>query len=208
MRHSFHALLGPSLVLLLAAPGAGASESAAEIERLRGPFHFGGQEISFHAGYAKGQSWGGGRGEVDDVEMFTARPRWGVGVTDPLGGKNAWYRGNFEVLGEGEFLLNTHPRGGYGAGMTVMARYNWLRDADWIPFFEVGAGILYLGFDLDQQSDGLNFAPQGGVGIHRRLDETLALTLGVRFHHISNAGIEHPNLGINSSLFTVGLSFF
>lgn len=49
---------------------------------------------------------------------------------------------------------------------------------------------------------------QVGVGFHLHLSERLSLTTGYRFHHFSNAGIEKPNLDVNSHFPYVGVTYF
>ena len=59
--------------------------------------------------------------------------------------------------------------------------------------------------DLPRKSTTASFA---GPGLMFFLNEHTALSLGYRFHHISNAGKCSPNLGVNSSLIMGGLSYF
>jgi hypothetical protein len=61
--------------------------------------------------------------------------------------------------------------------------------------------------NLKSQSDGLNFTPQGGVGVHYFISDRTSLTGEWRLHHISNAGIHENNLGFNSSLFMLGITY-
>jgi opacity protein-like surface antigen len=47
-----------------------------------------------------------------------------------------------------------------------------------------------------------------GFGISYFLTDQVALNVGYRFNHISNAGTHYPNLGLNASLPYGGFSFF
>jgi hypothetical protein len=67
---------------------------------------------------------------------------------------------------------------------------------------------LALKADLKFQADGLNFTPQGGVGVHYFIFDRASLTAEWRFHHLSNAGIHERNVGINSSLVLFGVTYF
>ena len=49
---------------------------------------------------------------------------------------------------------------------------------------------------------------QAGLGGSYLVTPTIALTVGVRFHHIFNANIGERNLGVNGTLTYLGLSFF
>lgn len=170
-------------------------------------FGFGRQEIGIAVGHGLGIPIGKGNEELEDVQFIYVAPRWGIGISDPMGG-DAWYRGNFELLGEGALLFNFEPKDGFAGGITAMLRYNFLSGGNFIPFVEAGAGILFLDIDLENQADGLNFTPQGGVGFHYFVSEWTAVTGEWRLHHISNGDINGPNKAINDSLFLIGISTF
>lgn len=172
-------------------------------------FKLGGQEIGIAAGYGFAIPIGntGDYEDLRDQQYVYVAPRWGIGISGPIG-EDAWYRGNFELLGEGTFLVQTEPKEGFAGGFTALLRYNFLPDGPFIPFIEVGAGILSLDFDLNNQSDGLNFTVQAGLGFHYFIADRTALTGEWRYNHISNADIDGPNVGIHSSLFLIGVTIF
>ena len=173
-------------------------------------FRLGTQEIGIAAGYGFALTFvgeTGGDDELRDVQYIYFAPRWGIGISDPMGG-DAWYRGNVELVAEGAFLFNLEPKDGFAGGITAMFRYNFLPGGAFIPFLQAGVGILSLDFDLKNRSDGLNFTAQPGFGFHYFVSDRTAFTGEWRYHHISNANIEKPNLGINSSLFLIGITTF
>lgn len=171
-------------------------------------FGFGKQSLGISAGHGLALPIGGTQTpELEDIQFVYVTPRWGVGITDPLGG-HSWYRGNFELLIEGTFLYMFEPKHGLAGGIAPMVRYNFLTGSRFIPFLQTGAGVIALDADLRQQADGVNFILQSGVGFHYFISERTALTGEWRFHHISNAGIHERNAGINSSLFMLGVTFF
>jgi lipid A 3-O-deacylase len=145
--------------------------------------------------------------QLQEVEFVYVAPRWGIGISDPMG-RDAWYRGSFEVVAEGALLYQVEPENGFAGGITAMLRYNFLRGGPFIPFAEAGVGILVLDWDLEERSDGVNFSPQAGFGFHYFVSPRTALTSEWRWHHISNAGIDQPNRAINSSLFLIGVTTF
>ncbi len=102
-------------------------------------------------------------------------PRGGVSAS-PTPGGDAFYRGNVELLAEGQFFFETEPTSGFGGGFALVFRYNFLPEGKFIPFVEAGAGILSLDFDVAGQRDGFNFSPQAGLGFHYFLSENTALT--------------------------------
>src|SRR2546428_522248 len=67
---------------------------------------------------------------------------------------------------------------------------------------------VQLGPRIPEQSTPFNFVMESGPGVQYFTTERVALTLGVRFHHISNAGLGDRNKGLNSTLGYLGLSVF
>jgi opacity protein-like surface antigen len=171
-------------------------------------FARGAQEWALTAGHGFGLSVAGSDGsELEDLEFVALVPRLGIGLTDPLG-EASWWRGNLELLIEGALLFEHVPNRGFAGGGGLGLRYNFLGLERVVPFVEGGAGILGLDFDLDHQSDGLNFGLQLGAGLHYGLSRRTALTMEWLFHHISNAGIHEHNDGINDALLLIGVSYF
>ncbi|MPZ76317.1 MAG: hypothetical protein GEU77_07310 [Deltaproteobacteria bacterium] len=205
------ALIGSLFVLsgLVSKNGhAYAADATEQPARYESVFGYGRQSIGISAGHGLALPIGGTQTpELEDIQFVYVTPRWGVGISDPLGG-SSWYRGNFELLLEGTFLYNFEPKPGIAGGLTPMIRYNFLTGSRFIPFLQAGAGVLALDADLTGQSDGVSFAPQGGLGFHYFVSQRAALTGEWRLHHISNAGIHNRNAGINSSLFLIGVTFF
>jgi lipid A 3-O-deacylase len=171
-------------------------------------FGYGKQSLGISGGYGLALPIGGTDApEMEDIEFAYVTPRWGIGISDPLGGRS-WYRGNFEFVLEGTFLYMSEPKSGIVGGIAPGLRYNFLTGTRFIPFFFAGVGFIALDADLARQSDGLNFILQSGVGLHYFISQQTALTGEWRFHHISNASIHDKNAGINSSLFMLGVTFF
>jgi hypothetical protein len=200
-------MLAPLLAAAALAPAAArAAPSVATDPETR--IARGAQEWSLAVGQGTGFELLGSAGsDLEDVELAALVPRWGIGLSDPVG-DGAWWRGNLELLVEGAFLYAYEPKGGFAWGGTLALRWNLFAFDRIVPFVELGAGIVDLEFDLDHQADGISFTPQGGVGFHYWVSRRTALTGEWRFHHISNADLRHHNDGINDSLFLVGVSFF
>ena len=203
-------LAAPALAaLLLAAPLlAGAKPPPEPAKRW---FGRGTKHVSFSVGYGLGVRTGKALdpvvfAQLRDVSIVELVPRFGIGLTRPLGG-DAWYRGNPELLLEGAFLFNTRPSG-WAAGGGLTLRYNFTAGSRLVPFVEANGGMLHLDFDLLGQSDGFNFNVGFGAGLHWFAWDRVAVTPGVRWQHFSNAGTSVPNLGINDVLFLLGASYF
>jgi lipid A 3-O-deacylase len=185
-----------------------AGEAADQAGAYESGFGFGRQSVGISVGHGLALPIGGTDSpEMEDIQFVYATPRWGIGITDPLGGRS-WYRGNFELVLEGTFLYMFEPKSGIAGGIAPGLRYNFLTNTRLIPFLHAGVGFIALNADLSRQSDGLNFILQSGLGLHYFISQSTALTGEWRFHHISNASIHDRNAGINSSLFMLGLTFF
>lgn len=61
-----------------------------------------------------------------------------------------------------------------------------------------------MSLETREQETQFNFIDQAGAGLVFSLKASLDLELGYRFWHISNAGIRHPNSGINGHAVHVG----
>jgi hypothetical protein len=208
----FVALVIAALVALIGLGSMKQHASAAELADqptgYESVFGFGKQSLGISAGHGLALPVGGTQiSELEDIQFVYVTPRWGIGITDFLGG-HSWYRGNFELLVEGTFLYMVEPKRGIAGGIASMVRYNFLTGSRFIPFLQAGAGVIALDADLRQQADGVNFILQSGVGLHYFISERTALTGEWRFHHISNANIHDRNPGINSSLVMFGFTFF
>lgn len=108
--------------------------------------------------------------------------------------------GNLEVLAEPFYSRVTNRFSGDAAGASLVMRYNLLSFGRWMPFWDVGVGLLWtdLAPRIAEDSSQLNFALETGPGVQYFATTRLALILGVRYHHISNAGIGERNLGLDA----------
>ena len=76
------------------------------------------------------------------------------------------------------------------------------------PYIEGGLGLLYHDFKGYDLGDGFNFTEMAGAGLSYFLDDNLAINVGYRFRHSSNASLYDENDGINSHSFLAGFSYF
>jgi opacity protein-like surface antigen len=67
--------------------------------------------------------------------------------------------------------------------------------------------MLYMTQHTLEQGTQFNFLEQGAAGAHYYLNNNLAITADYRFRHVSNAGIDEPNGGINTSFFLLGATY-
>ena len=164
-------------------------------------------ELGGTLGYAQGTTAVGNGPSANRSAVFMM-PRLGVVLTDPLG--SGWWQGNVEFLVQPLFARFTQPFAAEAAGGSVLLKYNFLSFGRWVPFWDVGAGIIWtnLAPRIPEQSTQYEFVLETGPGVHYFMTDRIALTMGVRLHHISNANLGDRNTGINTVLPYVGISFF
>lgn len=170
------------------------------------PFSYGTQQI--------GLLVGGGFGlpveahlDVDHTRMFGVFPRWSIGLSDPLA-RGEFYEGNVELVLQPMVLLNFRPRDGWAAGGSFLLHYNFLRAGAIVPFVEGGAGMSDMQFRLDDEADGFTYPLEASLGFHLPVFERAALTASIGYYHLSNAGREYPNWGINALMIRLGITTF
>ena len=102
--------------------------------------------------------------------------------------------------------------GNYFAGMNVLIRYYFFAEKRrFMPYFQLGAGIIYNDVYKDKSQDvigqSVEFTPQGSLGMHYFLNRRWALDAEIIYHHISNAGLDDRNEGVNALGGLVGVTY-
>ncbi len=113
-----------------------------------------------------------------------------------------------ELAGELWSGAQYHPDTAYLVGLTPVVRYHFLAGSRLDPFFDAGAGFTATDIGRPDLSTTFEFNLQVGAGFHWRLWKNMAFTFDARYLHVSNAGIDTPNHGVNSFLFSGGLTWF
>lgn len=164
-------------------------------------------ELGGALGYAQGTTVVGDGPSANRSAVFVM-PRLGVVLTNPLG--NSWWQGNIEFLVQPVFARFTEPFAAEAAGGSFLLKYNFLSFGRWVPFWDVGAGMIWtnLAPRIPEQSTQFEFVLETGPGVHYFVTDRITWTMGVRLHHISNSNLGDRNTGINGVLPYVGLSFF
>jgi opacity protein-like surface antigen len=98
----------------------------------------------------------------------------------------------------------------YGAGISPVGFKINFGQESWIkPFLAASVGFLYFQKDVPVPgSSRFNFTPEVGAGLQFFLSPRRALTVGYKYHHISNAGRSTRNPGLDSNVIYAGFSFF
>lgn len=74
-------------------------------------------------------------------------------------------------------------------------------------YCRAGIGLLYMSQHTDEQSTQFNFNELGGPGIQYFFTKNFAANVEYRMRHVSNAGIDQPNHGINSHIVLGGVTY-
>lgn len=162
------------------------------------------QSISLEAGSAAGLAILGGR-QRHDLALSSLSYGHMLG---PVRGEDQWYGGNWELRGELFGGPQYSPNANYVVGLTPHLRYDFATGTRWVPFVDAGAGVSATGIGAPDLSGTFEFNLQGTVGAHWFIRNNLALTAEARYLHLSCAGMNSPNLGLNAVAGMIGLSWF
>ena len=135
-------------------------------------------------------------------------PSWMMTLTDPIGG--SWYRGQVSLGAEMVYIQFQEPFVTHGVGFAPKIKYTFVALDRIRPYAEFAGGPFWtdLAGKIPEESSRFNFVLTAGFGVSYFLTNQVALNVGYRFQHISNAGTHYPNLGLNASLPFGGFSFY
>jgi hypothetical protein len=138
-----------------------------------------------------------------------AMPSWMIALTDPLG--SSWYRGQLSIGAEVVYPEFREPVISHGLGFTPKLKWTFLITERFRPYFEFAGGPFWTDLTdqikIREEDSQFNFILTAGFGLSWFITKQAAVNVGYRFHHISNAGTNVPNLGLNASLPFVGFSY-
>jgi hypothetical protein len=163
----------------------------------------GGNEIQFWTTGGHGTN-----GIMQHTGIWTAGFRYGWILTEPHG--PGFLRGRFEYAIDAVpvFVLFQPTDTAFGAAVNPFALIWNLEPRGRIaPYIELGGGALFTNVQAPAGSSRINFTSSGAVGAHI-LAKKLTWSVDVRFMHISNAGLETPNPGINTLQLRLGVGWF
>jgi hypothetical protein len=152
-----------------------------------------------------GHSVAGGRG---DTGIWNVGLRYGWVLTKPFG--PGFLKGRFEYAIDAVpvYLLFQPRNTAYGAGLNPLnLKWNFATRGNAIPYLELSGGTLFTTHDVPPTTSKVNFTPSGAFGVHI-LRQRLAMTIEARYLHISNAGLERRNPGINTFEVRLGVGKF
>lgn len=194
------------VLVLVGTAMAVASNAQAEDPQARAIVRSGTIEAGLVTGYLQGN--GTFTSLSSNRSALYVLPRFGMVLTPEVG--SGFFTGNLELLLEPLYAHYFKPFAASAAGGSLVFKYNFLSFGRWMPYWDVGLGMLWtnLAPRIPEQSTPFNFVLEFGPGLHYFATERVALTIGVRFHHISNGDIGDRNLGLNAVLAYAGISVF
>jgi hypothetical protein len=150
----------------------------------------------------------GTNGTTQHTGLWTAGFRYGWIITEPRG--PGLLRGRFEYAVDAvpAFVLFQHSNTAHGAAFNPFTLI-WNFDARGrvVPYIELGGGALFTNTQVPQGTSRINFTSASALGLHF-LTKKLTWSTDIRFMHISNAGLETPNPGINTVQLRLGVGWF
>jgi lipid A 3-O-deacylase len=187
------------VVFLTAIPGAGmAAEERGDGKRTKGSWI---TEAGFISGY--------GDANLDEgvYRTLLMMGHFGKDITHFIPTlKN--HRGTLSFFLEPQFNYVLKPAGDIEFGLGIGFQYSYPVTERISPYILVVTGPHDISVDSITQAKGFNFSSAIGAGIYLSLTKNMALNLGYRHRHVSNADLKKPNEGIDSEIGLLGLSFF
>jgi hypothetical protein len=104
------------------------------------------------------------------------------------------------ITGYNQFLFET--------GVNLGIAYEYYIPQKAILFIGGSIGPHYINIETNLQANGFIFSDNLFAGVHQIVDRNWMLTYQVKFRHISNAGLQSPNGGIDNFFAGVGVSYF
>ena len=150
----------------------------------------------------------GTNGIAQHTGVWTAGFRYGWVITAPIG--PSFLRGRFEYAVDAVpvFVLFQPSNIAYGAAINPVGLiWDFDTHGRFAPYIELGGGTLFTDTQAPAGTSRINFTSAGAVGMHF-LAGKMTWTADVRFMHISNAGLQVPNPGINTVELRLGLGWF
>lgn len=157
------------------------------------------------------QAWAAGghsvNGGTSNTGVFNAGLRYGWILTAPHG--PGFLKGRFEYAVDAVpmFLVFQPKNTTFGFGVNPLGlKWNFATRGTAVPYVELGGGTLFTTEQVPTGTSKINFTSSAAFGMHFLRER--AWTLELRYMHISNAGLETPNPGINTLQVRVGIGRF
>jgi len=158
------------------------------------------------------QLWTGGghsvAGGTSGTGVWNLGLRYGWILTRPHG--PGLLKGRFEYALDAvpAFLVFQPSNIAFGAGFTPLnLKWNFATRGRAVPYLELSGGTLFTNHDVPTATSNVNFTSSAALGTHF-LSDSKNWSLELRYMHISNAGLERSNPGINTLQVRLGIGKF
>lgn len=95
----------------------------------------------------------------------------------------------------------------FGASLDLLFAWHFIQNDTWSIYADGGVGILGTTRNVPINGSEFNFTPQAGIGATFDIGNNNRWIVGVRWHHISNAGLYEDNPGRDSIYLYTGINF-
>lgn len=121
-----------------------------------------------------------------------------------------WARGTFEYAVDlVPLTVVFQSTSVYGGGFNpVVLKWNFTGNKKVAPWIEAAGGTLFTTTEVPEGTSTVNFRSQAALGLYLFQQEKRAAALGIRYGHLSNAGLSVKNRGMNSVEFSIGYHWF
>ncbi|HEX6982254.1 MAG TPA: acyloxyacyl hydrolase [Balneolaceae bacterium] len=167
-------------------------------------------EVSFWGGYSIGSPhlWG----KTRDVSMQYFGMRYNRKFLN-FYGTEVEYMFKISIYSEFSYpmFVKGRPRNSIsGFGITPLGfQINFRDDKTIQPFLNTTGGFVFLNQPFpDRRGKKFNFTFGIAGGIEIMLSHSVSLSLGLRYHHLSNGELGQVNPGIDSSIFYTAITLF
>lgn len=157
-------------------------------------FNAGTQSLGFGAGAGYGLRILGSR-QHHDLALGDLSYGWMAGAVK---GRGHWYEGNWELRGDLFGGEQFSPGTDYVIGIAPHLRYNFMTGTRWVPYVDGGAGVSATDISVPDLSHTFEFNLQAATGVRWFVSDHVALGVEARYLHLSCAGMNTPNLGLNN----------
>ncbi|MFO7820857.1 MAG: acyloxyacyl hydrolase [Lentisphaeria bacterium] len=146
--------------------------------------------------------------ESEDYDVVPLMLRFSYNPNDALNKVGIDLPGDWQFNVEPFYGQTLSPGNSPEVGCGFMLRFNLPVIKDRMAWFvEGGVGPIYLGEDTEEQGGHFNFIDQAGGGLSLKLNKRLSAEVAYRFRHVSNAGLDSPNSGINGNTYLLALNW-
>ncbi len=164
------------------------------------------------AGSRELQLWSSGghsvSGGTRNTGLWNLGFRYGWVLTEPHG--PGFLKGRFEYAVDAvpAFVVFQPRNTAFGAGINPLnLKWNFATTGRVAPYLELSGGTLFTNHQVPSGTSSINFTSGAATGAHI-LRDSWNWSLELRYMHISNAGLEKPNPGINTVQVRLGIGRF